>query len=108
MIGLLRFVFASLVWPFTSQARLHATGRGFAPQKPLAAWAEQLGLGDDLRTLHAILEDESEPTRSPRSHQASCNRELQRRRDVARPHGFETQAERMRFSSTLESRRARR
>src|SRR4051794_35449310 len=24
MIGLLRFVFAVLVWPFTSQARLHA------------------------------------------------------------------------------------
>jgi hypothetical protein len=24
MIGLLRFVFAILVWPFTSQARLHA------------------------------------------------------------------------------------
>jgi len=66
MIGLLRFVFASLVWPLTSQARLHATGRGFAPQKPLAAWAEQLGLGDDLRTLHAILEDESFETQAER------------------------------------------
>src|SRR3954469_13942857 len=31
MIGLLRFVFASSVWPFTSQARLHATGRDFRP-----------------------------------------------------------------------------
>src|SRR3954449_8582135 len=96
MIGLLRFLFASLVWPFTSQARLHATGRGFAPQKPLAAWAEQLGLGDELRTLHAILEDESEPTRSSRSHKQVATARLQRRRDVARPHGFETQAERMR------------
>jgi hypothetical protein len=29
---------------------------GAPPQKPLAAWAKQLGLGDDRRTLHAILE----------------------------------------------------
>src|SRR3954447_25072465 len=107
MIGLLRFVFASLVWPFTSQARLHATGRDFAPQKPLAAWAKQLGLGDDLRTLHAILEDESEPTRSSPAR-------LQQRRDVARPHGCEMQAERMRpdhrrplIDSSVEEKRVR-
>src|SRR4051812_41530652 len=64
-------------------------------QKPLAAWAKQLGLSDDLRILHAILEGARADEKLTALTEQVVNRGAAAA-TVPQPHGFETQAERMR------------